>query len=29
MRYILLICTDEAGDQAMSPAEGEAQMAGT
>jgi hypothetical protein len=28
MRYILLICTDEAGDQAMSPAEGEAQMAG-
>jgi hypothetical protein len=28
MRYILLICTDEATDQAMSPAEGEAQMAG-
>jgi hypothetical protein len=28
MRYILLICTEEAADQAMSPAEGEAQMAG-
>jgi hypothetical protein len=28
MRYLLLICTDEASDQAMSPAEGEAQMAG-
>jgi hypothetical protein len=28
MRYILLICTDESSDQAMSPAEGEAQMAG-
>jgi hypothetical protein len=28
MRYILLICTDEASDQAMSPAEGEAQMTG-
>jgi hypothetical protein len=27
MRYILLICTEEAVDQAMSPAEGEAQMA--
>ncbi len=27
MRYILLICTEEASDQAMSPAEGEAQMA--
>ncbi len=28
MRYLLLICTDESSDQAMSPAEGEAQMAG-
>ncbi len=28
MRYILLICTDEAADQAMSQAEGEVQMAG-
>ncbi len=27
MRYILLICTEETADQAMSPAEGEAQMA--
>ncbi len=27
MRYILLICTEEASDQAMSPAEGETQMA--
>jgi hypothetical protein len=26
MRYILLICTEESADQAMSPAEGEAQM---
>ncbi len=25
MRYILLICTEEASDQAMSPAEGEVQ----
>jgi hypothetical protein len=28
MRYALLICTDETADQAMSPAEGEAQFAG-
>ena len=28
MRYALLICTDESAEQAMSPAEGEAQFAG-
>ena len=28
MRYALLICTDESADEAMSPAEGEAQFAG-
>jgi hypothetical protein len=28
MRYILLICTDEAGDQAMTPEEAAQQMAG-
>jgi hypothetical protein len=27
MRYALLICTDESADEAMSPAEGEAQFA--
>ena len=27
MRYLLLICTDESADAAMSPEEGEAQMA--
>jgi hypothetical protein len=27
VRYILMICTDESADQAMSPAEGEAQFA--
>ena len=28
MRYALLICTEESSDQALSPAEAEAQMAG-
>ena len=28
MRYVLLICPDEAADQALSPAESEAYMAG-